>query len=78
MKLESRDKKTLMIGGAVAAVILLYSVVYHPLAEGLSRKRNQIPRKEEQLADILKILKIIPSKIDVAFATCYKSNRGID
>ena len=52
MKLESRDKKTLMIGGAVAAVIVLYSFVYHPLAEGLSRKRDQIPKKEEQLAEM--------------------------
>ncbi len=52
MKLESRDKRTLIIGGAVAAVILLYAFVFSPLAEDLSRKRNSIPKKERDVAEM--------------------------
>jgi type II secretory pathway component PulM len=52
LKLEPRDKITLIIGGIVAAVILLYTFVLSPLASDLSRKRELIPRKEKDLVEI--------------------------
>lgn len=52
MKLEPRDKRMLIIGGIVAAVILLYTFVLSPLTSDLSRKRELIPRKEKDLAEI--------------------------
>jgi type II secretory pathway component PulM len=52
VKLESRDKKVLFIGGAAAAVILLYAFVWSPLTADLSRKRDLIPRKERDLVDM--------------------------
>lgn len=52
MKLESRDIKVLVYGGVAAAVILLYAFVWSPLTSDLSRKRDLIPRKEQDLADM--------------------------
>ena len=52
MKLEPRDKKTLIIGGAVAGIILFYAFVFSPLTENLSRKRGLIPEKERALAEM--------------------------
>jgi len=52
VKLESRDKKVLFIGGAAAVVILLYAFVWSPLTADLSRKRDLIPRKERDLVDM--------------------------
>jgi type II secretory pathway component PulM len=52
MKLESKDKRTLIIGGGIAALILLYSFVLSPLTEDLSRKRDLIPKKEKDLAEM--------------------------
>ena len=52
MKLEPRDKKTLIIGGAVAGIILFYAFVFSPLTENLSRKRGLIPKKEKALAEM--------------------------
>ncbi|HTG00268.1 MAG TPA: type II secretion system protein GspM [Nitrospirota bacterium] len=56
MKLEERDKKTLVIGGIIAAVIVLYAFVFSPLMADLSRKRDAIPKKEKDLAE-MKVLK---------------------
>ncbi len=52
MKLESRDKRTLIFGGIAAAVILLYVFVVSPLTADLSRKRELIPKKEHDLAEM--------------------------
>lgn len=52
MKLEERDRKILIIGGIIAAVILLYAFLLVPLHEDLSRKRNAIPKKERELAEM--------------------------
>ena len=52
MKLEERDKKVLIFGGAAAAIILLYTLVLSPLTSDLSRKRELLPRKEKDLAEI--------------------------
>ncbi|MCK9419849.1 MAG: type II secretion system protein M [Nitrospirae bacterium] len=52
MKLESRDKKTLLIGGVVAAIILLYVFVVSPLTSDLARKRELIPKKERDLVEM--------------------------
>ena len=52
MKLEPKDKKTLIIGGAVAGIILLYAFVFSPLTGDLSRKRGLIPKKERDLAQM--------------------------
>ncbi len=52
MKLEERDKKTLIYGGIAAAVILLYALVIAPLSADLARKRDLIPKKQKDLADI--------------------------
>ncbi len=56
MKLESRDKKTLIIGGIVAAIILLYAFVVSPLTSDLNRKRELLPKKERDLAE-MRVLK---------------------
>jgi type II secretory pathway component PulM len=52
MKLESRDKRILIIGGAAAAVILLSVYVVFPLMSDLSHKRELIPKKERNLAEM--------------------------
>ena len=52
MKLESRDKRALFIGAPAAAAILLYMLVLSPFLEDLSRKRDLIPRKEKDLAEM--------------------------
>ena len=56
MKLEDRDKKVLIIGGAAAAVILLFVYVLSPLWSDLSRKRELVPKKEKDLAE-MRVLK---------------------
>lgn len=55
MKLESRDKKALISGAAAAAAILLYAFVLSPFLDDLSRKRELIPKKERDLAEIKKL-----------------------
>ena len=55
MKLEARDKKTLIIGGSVAAVIVLYAFVLSPFLTDLSRKRDLIPKKERDLVEMKKL-----------------------
>lgn len=52
MKLESRDKKVLIIGGVAAALILLFVFVISPLTSDLSRKRDAMPKKERDLAEM--------------------------
>jgi type II secretory pathway component PulM len=52
LKLESRDKKTLIFGGVAAAAILLYVFVLSPLATDLSRKRELIPKKERDVVEM--------------------------
>jgi type II secretory pathway component PulM len=56
LKLEERDKKFLIIGGIAAVVILLYTLVLSPLYADLSRKRDAIPKKEHDLAE-MRVLK---------------------
>ena len=56
MKLESRDRKILIIGGVAVAVILLYVFVLSPLFADLSRKRDLIPKKERDLVE-MRVLK---------------------
>ena len=56
MKLESRDKKTLVFGGVAAAIILLYVFVLSPLTTDLARKRELIPKKERDLVE-MRVLK---------------------
>jgi len=57
MKLESRDKKTLLIGGVAAALILLYVYVFSPLTDDLGRKRDLIPKREKELAEMREMAK---------------------
>lgn len=52
MKLEARDKKTLIIGGLAAGAIILYAFVLSPLFEDLSRKRGLVPKKERDLVEM--------------------------
>ena len=52
MKLEPRDKKVLIFGAAAAALILLYAFVLSPITSDLSRKRELIPKKEQDLAEM--------------------------
>jgi len=56
LKLESRDKKVLIIGGAAVAVILLYVFALSPLMADLSHKRELIPKKARDLAE-MRVLK---------------------
>ncbi len=53
MNLEPKDKKTLIFGGIAAAIILLYVFVVSPLSSDLSRKRELIPKKEQDLKEML-------------------------
>jgi type II secretory pathway component PulM len=55
MKLESRDKKALIIGGSAVAVILLYWLVLSPFLDDLARKRDLIPKKERDLVEMKKL-----------------------
>ena len=55
MNLESRDKKTLIIGGSIAAAIVLYVYVLSPFLGDLATKRDLIPRKERDLIEIKKL-----------------------
>ena len=55
MKLESRDKKVLIFGGIVAAVILVYAFVVSPLTADLARKRQLIPKRERDLVEMRKL-----------------------
>jgi type II secretory pathway component PulM len=55
MKLEPRDKKALAIGGIGAAALLLYSLVLSPFLDDLARKRDLIPKKERDLAEMKKL-----------------------
>jgi len=56
MKLEQRDKRVLIIGGITAALILLSVFVLSPLLSDLARKKDLIPRKERDLAE-MRVLK---------------------
>jgi type II secretory pathway component PulM len=56
LKLEQRDKKTLIIGGIAAAIILLYVFVVSPLTSDLTRKRELLPKKERDLVE-MRVLK---------------------
>jgi len=56
LKLEERDKKVLIFGGIAAAVILVYALILGPLYSDLSRKRDLIPKKERDLAE-MRVLK---------------------
>jgi type II secretory pathway component PulM len=56
LKLEERDKRVLIFGGAAAALILLYALVLYPISSDLSRKRDLIPKKEKDLAE-MKVLR---------------------
>jgi type II secretory pathway component PulM len=52
LKLETRDKKALIFGGAAAAIIVIFVFIVSPLTSELSRKRELIPKKERDLAEI--------------------------
>ena len=52
MNLEPRDKKTLIIGGIAAGIIVLYAYVLSPLTADLARKRDLIPKKERDLVEM--------------------------
>jgi cell division protein FtsL len=55
VKLESRDKKFLIYGGPVA-LILLIAIVLRPVYAELDRKRELIPKKEQDLKE-MRVLK---------------------
>ena len=52
MKLEPKDKKTLIVGAIAALIIVLYAFVVSPLTSDLTRKRELIPKKERDLVEI--------------------------
>jgi len=52
MNLEPRDKKTLIIGGIAAGLIVFYVYVLSPLTADLARKRDLIPKKERDLVEM--------------------------
>ncbi len=56
MKLEPKDKKTLIIGAIAALIIVLYAFVVSPLTSDLTRKRELIPKKERDLVE-MRVLK---------------------
>ena len=52
MSLEPKDKRMLIIGGVAALVIVLYAYVLSPLTSDLARKRDAIPKKEQDLVEM--------------------------
>lgn len=52
MKLEPKDKKTLIVGAIAALIIVLYAFVVSPLTSDLTRKRELIPKKERDLVEM--------------------------
>ena len=56
MKLESKDKRTLIFGGTAAAIIILYAFVVAPITADLSRKRDLIPKRERDIVE-MRVLK---------------------
>jgi len=56
LRLEARDKKALIFGGSAAAIILIVVFAILPLTSELSRKRELIPKKERDLAE-MRVLK---------------------
>lgn len=56
MKLDPKDKKTLIIGAIAALIIVLYAFVVSPLTSDLTRKRELIPKKERDLVE-MRVLK---------------------
>ncbi len=52
MKLETRDKRALIFGGPVVAAILVYLFVLSPFLDDLARKRDLIPKKKKDLAEM--------------------------
>ncbi len=56
LKLAERDKKVILYGGIAAVLILLYAFVVAPLYADLARKRDAIPKKERDLAE-MRVLK---------------------
>jgi type II secretory pathway component PulM len=56
VKLEPRDKKTLIVGAIAALIIVLYAFVVSPLTSDLARKRELIPKKERDLVE-MRVLK---------------------
>jgi len=52
VKLEPKDKKTLIVGAIAALIIVLYAFVVSPLTSELTRKRDLIPKKERDLVEI--------------------------
>ena len=52
MSLEPKDKRTLIIGGVAALVIVLYAYVLSPLTSELARKRDLLPKKEQDLVEM--------------------------
>jgi general secretion pathway protein M len=55
MKLESRDKKALIFGGGAAVLILLYVYVLSPFMADLSRKRDLMPKKQQDLVEMRRL-----------------------
>jgi type II secretory pathway component PulM len=55
LKLEPRDKKALLFGGVGAVALLLYAFVLDPFLDDLARKRDLIPKKERDLAEMKKL-----------------------
>jgi len=55
VKLEARDKRALLFGAPAAAAILLYLFVLSPFLSDLARKRDLIPKKEKDLAEMRKM-----------------------
>jgi type II secretory pathway component PulM len=56
VKLEPKDKKTLIVGAIAALIIVLYTFVVSPLTSDLTRKRELIPKKERDLVE-MRVLK---------------------
>jgi type II secretory pathway component PulM len=56
LKLEARDKKALVFGGVATAIILIIVFAVMPLTSELGRKKELIPKKERDLAE-MRVLK---------------------
>jgi len=54
VKLEPRDKKTLIIGGSIAAVIVLYAFVLSPFLSTCPASATD-PKRERELVEMKKL-----------------------
>lgn len=61
LKLEPRERRIFLIGAAVAAVIVLWGLVWRPLSTGADELRESVGEKTRLLADLRRAVALTPA-----------------